>query len=90
MLADGQETEAIARLSLREADFDFQAAMKAAIKAGLENAPIGIFKDDSPISPTHFIRSQRASWCSSSAGLCADVGERHHGRFTDKYPVRGA
>lgn len=81
IVADGQETEITARLDRREADIEFQHAMRTAIKAGVEHAPIGIVKDDTPISPMHFQQSPRSSWCSSSAGLCADMGEPHNGRF---------
>lgn len=78
---DRLETEGLRALAAKESDDAFQAAMTLAIEAGLEHAPIGIFVDPTPLSPRHFMRVQRASWCSSSAGLCADMGERHNGPF---------
>lgn len=75
------ETEAFCALSSRESDDAFQAAMTRAIGSGLEHAPVGVFVDRTPFSPRHFRKVQRVSGCSSSAGLCADMGERHTGPF---------
>ena len=77
------ETEVLCSLSTRKSDNLFQASMALAIEAGLERAPIGIYKTNanSSFSPRHFVPAQRASGCSSPAGLCADAGEFHTGPF---------
>jgi hypothetical protein len=57
-------------------DNAFQAAMRAAIDAGLERAPIGVVKDTRPPKPTHFPTRMafHGSGCSSPANVCAELG----------------
>lgn len=62
------------RLSVIAQDESFQQAMKIAIRMGLERAPIGIIKDNSPFSPKAFYRPQILSSCSSPAGWLAELG----------------
>lgn len=64
----------------REQDQAFQLAMIAAIEAGLERAPRGVIKDDTPFLPTHFTREPIISGCGSSALQCAEQGTSG-GRF---------
>lgn len=55
-------------------DEAFQTAMKCAIYMGLERAPIGIVKDDTPFFPKTYQRQHSASGCSSPAGWLAELG----------------
>lgn len=61
----------------RKQDEMFQRAMRKAIKAGKEKAPIGVFKapEDGEFRPKTFLPGLRTSGCSSSAALCAEVGD---------------
>ncbi len=54
-------------------DQAFQRAMRRAIKAGHENPPIGIIKDDTPFVGLRFYGA-RASLCGSPSQMCAEAG----------------
>lgn len=58
------------------ADQKFCEIMHAAIRRGLERAPIGIAKDDTPLVPRRIDSPPMWSGCGSSAGMCADLGSR--------------
>lgn len=62
----------------RENDLRFQAAMLKAIKQGKEKASIGIVKaqENGEFRPRTFLPGLQSSGCSSSAALCADIGDR--------------
>jgi hypothetical protein len=57
-------------------DIAFQNAMRAAIAAGLEHAPIGVVKDSRPPKPTFYPTrvAFHGSGCSSPANVCAELG----------------
>ena len=63
-------------------DAAFVRAMIAARRNGDEFVVIGVVKDRRPLVPTRYEPAQRASFMSSSAGLCSDDGMPRHERPT--------
>lgn len=57
-------------------DRKFCEAMHKAIRLGLERAPIGVVKDETPLIPKRIASPPLWSGCGSSAGMCADIGSR--------------
>lgn len=57
-------------------DQKFCELMEKAIRLGLERAPIGIARDDTPLVPRRIDSPPIWSGCGSSAGMCADLGSR--------------
>lgn len=58
-------------------DLLFQDAMKQAIYLGIEHVREGVFHDTTPFVGRMIHPEPLFSGCSSSAGLCADVGDEH-------------
>lgn len=56
-------------------DDAFVAAMKAAIEEKKESAPVGVFKDESPLVARPLYGEAVSSGCGSSAALCSDLGD---------------
>lgn len=65
-------------LDYRGCDDRFQAAMKTAILAGLEQAPIGTYKDNRPWPEAkRYYAVGTGSYCGSPSANCADIGDRY-------------
>lgn len=65
-----------------EMNNEFGAAMLKAARRGLEHPPrIGVFKDDTPMHPTHFAPESQLSLYGSSARMCSDAAGAEEVRF---------
>ena len=73
-IADGDHAKACRRNENQ--DLLFQAAMRAAIEAGLELMPKAAMLDYAEFRPAPFYPAPRVSYGSSPAALCAELGAR--------------
>lgn len=60
--------------ALRAMDIAFKRALRKAIAAGLEHAPMGTYKNPLPPDPVRFSAPMRISGCGSTAALCVELG----------------
>jgi hypothetical protein len=80
--SDDGKRDRFSRNAILLQDECFRIAMHKAIAAGLEHCQIGVVKDESPISRTHFWPALIHSATGSPAQTCSDIGSNDHSSWS--------